>query len=220
MTLAEAISTVATAGGRLVPDDAGHVALVVPDGATITREVLDVLRAHREQLAAVHAPAPARPAAEQARADDLAEYLLEQELPQSTVDLVIYAARLFDVPGQAITIERVKAAAPELFEPGIPMQTTIETVWHKPGGGYFTVPAGTPGLLIPQPWAIADDHARQVIETTVADAKRRRKPLHLPVWLAGEPRALEIDAITLEGVAAPAGADLTPWRSPRQEVAA
>lgn len=219
MTLAEAISTVAVAGCRLVPDDAGGIALVVPEGTTISREVLGVLQAHRQQLGAAHA-VPAAPAPAAAN-DDLAEYLAEKGLPAATAELVVYAARLFEVPGQAITIERVVAdAAPELFEAGIPMQTTIETKWHKPGAGYFTVPAGTVGLLVPQLWAIDDDHARAGIESTIADAKRRGLPLHVPVWLAGEPRAIGMDAITLEGVVPPAGMDLTPWRSRRREVAA
>ncbi|MBM4011705.1 MAG: hypothetical protein FJ286_10040 [Planctomycetes bacterium] len=219
MTLAEAISTVAVAGCRLVPDDAGGVALVVPDGKTIPRAVLDVLRAHREQLGAAHArptpPALAVPA------EDLAEYLAEKGLPAATAELVVYAARLFEVPGQAITIERVVAASEtELFEPGIPMRTTEDIEWHKPGAGYFTVPAGTVGLLVPQLWAIGNEHARAGIESTVAAAKRRGLPLHVPVWLAGEPRAIGMDAITLEGVAVPPGMDLTPWRSQRREVAA
>lgn len=217
MTLAEAISTVAVAGCRLVPDDAGGIALVVPEGTTISREVLGVLQAHRQQLGAAHAV----PAALAAADDDLAEYLAEKGLPEATAELVVYAARLFEVPGQAITIERVVAdAEPELFEPGIPMQTTTETKWHKPGAGYRTVPAGTVGLLVPQLWAIDDDHARAGIESTIADAKRRGLPLHVPVWLAGEPRAIGMDAITLEGVVLPAGMDLTPWRARRREVAA
>lgn len=218
MTLAEAISTVAVAGCRLVPDDAGGIALVVPEGTTISREVLGVLQAHREQLGAAHA-VPAAPGA--VADDDLAEYLVEKGLPAATAELVVYAARLFEVPGQAITIERVVAdAEPELFEAGISMQTTIETKWHKPGAGYFTVPAGTVGLLVPQLWAIDDDHARAGIESTIADAKRRGLALHVPVWLAGEPRAIGMDAITLEGVVPPAGMDLTPWRARRREVAA
>jgi hypothetical protein len=219
MTLAEAISTVAVAGCRLVPDHAGQVVLVVPEGTTISTEVLEVLRAHREQLGAAHAPPAAPPPA--AHADDLGEYLVEKGLPEATADLVVYAARLFEVPGQGISIERVVAdAEPELFEPGIPFLTTIETKWHKPGAGYFTLPAGTVGLLVPQLWAIGDDHARHLVENTIADAKRRGQTLHVPVWLAGEPRALGMDAITLEGVVAPAGMNLTPWRSPATEAAA
>ena len=219
MTLAEAISTVAVAGCRLVPDDAGGIALVVPEGTTISTEVLVVLQAHREQLGAAHAePAAPAPAAAD---DDLAEYLVEKGLPAATAELVVYAARLFEVPGQAITIERVVAdAEPELFEAGIPMQTTTETKWHRPGAGYVVVPAGTVGLLVPQLWAIDDDHARAGIESTIADAKRRGLPLHVPIWMAGEPRAIGMDAITLEGVVLPAGMDLTPWRARRREVAA
>ena len=75
MTLAEAISTVAVAGCRLVPDDAGGIALVVPEGTTISTEVLVVLQAHRQQLGAAHAE-PAAPAPAAAY-DDLAEYLVE-----------------------------------------------------------------------------------------------------------------------------------------------
>jgi len=218
MTLAEAISTVAVAGCRLVPDHAGQVVLVVPEGTTISTEVLEVLRAHREQLGAAHAPPAAPPPA--APADDLGEYLVEKGLPEATADLVVYAARLFEVPGQGISIERVVAdAQPELFEPGIPMQTIVETRWHKPGAGYFTVPAGTVGLLVPQLWAIGDETCHG-IESTIADAKRRGQTLHVPVWLAGEPRAIGMDAITLEGVVAPAGMNLTPWRSPATEAAA
>jgi len=218
MTLAEAISTVAVAGCRLVPDHAGQVVLVVPEGTTISTEVLEVLRAHREQLGAAHAPPAAPPPA--AHSDDLGEYLVEKGLPEATADLVVYAARLFEVPGQGISIERVVAdAQPELFEPGIPMQTIVETRWHKPGAGYFTVPAGTVGLLVPQLWAIGDETCHG-IESTIADAKRRGQTLHVPVWLAGEPRAIGMDAITLEGVVAPAGMNLTPWRSPATEAAA
>jgi hypothetical protein len=219
MTLAEAISTVAVAGCRLVPDLAGGITLVVPEGTTLSTEVLEVLRAHREQLGAAHAPPAAPPPA--APADDLGEYLVEKGLPEATAELVVYAARLFEVPGQAISIERVVAdAEPELFEPGIPFLTTTETKWHKPKAGYFTVPAGTVGLLVPQLWAIGDGHARHGIESTAADARRRGLPVHVPVWLAGEPRALGLDAITLEGVVPPAGMDLTPWRTRPTEAAA
>jgi hypothetical protein len=211
MTLAEAISTMAVAGCRLVPDHAGGLALVVPDGTTMPRQVLEVLRVHREQLVAAHAVPPAPPAAP---ADDLGEYLREKGLGDSTADFVVYAAKLFGVPGQKVTIEAVVAEAePELFEPGIPMQTTIATTWHKRGVGYFNLPAGTAGLLIPQLWAIADADARKQVEATIANAKRRGRPKHVAAWLAGEPRALEIDALTIEGVVLPAGMDRIPWRA-------
>lgn len=219
MTLAEAISTVAVAGCRLVPDNAGGVALVVPDGTTISRVVLEVLRAHREQLAAAHAAPTARPAP--AAADDLHEYLREKGIAEAAAGLVVHAARVFNVPGQAITIERPEQEPePVFFEPGIPILTTTETVWHDPGWGYFTLPPGTLGLAIPQRWAIADDDARQELEATIEDARRQHKPVHVAVWLAGAARALDMTAFTFEGAVTPPGLDLLPWRSPRGAAAA
>jgi hypothetical protein len=210
VTLAEAFTILATSGCRLVPDAETGIALVVPEGTTVPAELLEVMRAHRQQLVAAHATAEA-PAP--ASADDLGDYLREKGIADSTADLVVHAARLFNVPGQAITIERVVAdAEPELFEPGIPVQTTIATKWHKPGVGYFELPAGSLGLLVPQIWAIGDDHARHRVENTIADAKRRGQTLHVPIWLAGEARAIGMDALTVEGVMAPAGVNLTPWR--------
>lgn len=209
MSLADAIAALALAGCRLVADGAGGLTLVVPEGKALPVEVLDTLRANRPQLVAAHA-VPMPPA----KADDLADYLREKGLPDSTADLVVYAARLFNVPGQRITIEQAVATAePELFEPGIPVQTTIATKFHKPGVGYCTIPAGLVGLLIPQIWAIADDHARRGVESVIAEAKRKGQAEHVAVWLAGEPRALAIEEITLEGVVIPAGMDLTPWRA-------
>lgn len=218
MTLAEAISTVAVAGCRLVPDHAAGVALVVPDGTTIPRAVLEVLRAHREQLAAVHAVPTAGPAPgpASAAADDLHEYLREKGIAEAAADLVVHAARVFNVPGQAITIERPEQEPePVFFEAGIPILTTIETEWHDPGRGYFTLPAGTLGLAIPQRWAIADADARQEVEATIEYAKRQHKPVHVAVWLSGAARALDMTAFTFEGAVAPPGLDLLPWRSPR-----
>lgn len=216
MTLAEAISTVAVAGCRLVPDDAGGVALVVPQGTTVAREVLDVLRAHREQLAAVHAPARAA-ASPAPAADDLRDYLRDRGVSAAAAELVVHAAQTFKVPGQAITVEapiddEENGPEPVFFEPGVPLLTTVETQWHRPGQGYYTVPAGTLGLAITQTWAIADDDARQQVEAVIADAKQRHKPLHIPVWLAGEVRALDLPAFTFDGAVAPADMDLLPWR--------
>jgi hypothetical protein len=208
MSLADAIAALALAGCRLVADGAGGLELVVPEGKALPRQVLDTLRAYRQQLLAAHA-VPLPPA----KADDLGDYLREKGIADSTADLVVHAARLFNVPGQRITIEQVVAEAePVLFEPGIPMKTTIPMKFHKPGVGYFTLPAGLVGLLIPQIWAIADDHARRGVESTIAEAKRKGQAEHVAVWLAGEPRALAIEEITLEGVVHPAGIDLTPWR--------
>ncbi len=212
MTLAEAFTILATSGCRILPDGETGIALVVPEGITVPAELLDTLREHKPAIMAAHASAP--PAAPPAASpEELADYLREKGISDSTAGLVVKAAKLFEVPGQAIKIEQVVAEAePELFEPGIPMATTIETRWHKPGEGYVTVPAGTVGLLIPQLWAIADKHARHGVESTIAQAKRQQKILHVPIWLAGEPRAIAMNEITIEGVAAPEDMDLTPWR--------
>jgi hypothetical protein len=217
VTLAEAISTVAMAGCRLVPDNAGSVALVVPEGTNVPREVLDVLRAHREQLAAVHATA-APPPQPSPPADDLGEYLRDRGVSEAAAELVVHAAKTFNVPGQAITFDRPiddeeDGPEPVFFEPGVPILTTMKTVWHRAGSGYFTIPEGTLGLAIPQTWAIADDDAWQQVEAVIAGAKQRHKPLHIPVWLAGEVRALDLPAFTFDGAVAPADMDLLPWRN-------
>jgi hypothetical protein len=210
MTLAEAISTVAVAGCRLVPDHANGVTLVVPDGTTISREVLQVLREHREQLAAVHAEPEAPPAA----GDDLRDYLREKRIADAGAELVVHAARAFNVPGQAITFEQPDdEPEPAFFEPGIPIVTTIDTEWLEAGRGYFILPAGTLGLAIPQRWAIADAGARVEVEAAIDHAKRQHKPVHVGVWLAGAARALDITAFTFEGAVAPPDLDLLPWRS-------
>jgi hypothetical protein len=219
MTLAEAFTTLATAGCRLVPDDAGGVALVVPDGATIPREVLEVLRVHRADIAAAHAVSPA-PAGPSPSADDLREYLTGRGVGEAGIALAVHAAEVFNVPGQGIVHELADdgladEGEPVFFEDGIPIKTTIETMWHETGVGYVTLPAGFPGLAIPQVWAIADAHARQGVENTIATAKKQKKPLHIAVWLAGRERALEMTAITFDGATAPPGADLKPWRSRR-----
>jgi len=159
---------------------------------------------------AAHADAPPAPPA---AADELAGYLIEKGFAESTAELVVHAAELFNVPGQRITIGKVMAEAEsELFEPGIPVQTLVDRKWHKPDVGYFNVPAGTLGLLMPQTWAIRDEHARKGVESVIADAKKRKQILHVAVWLAGEPRAMPMDEITLD-VDAPSGMDLIPWRA-------
>jgi len=224
MTLAEAISTVAAAGCRLVPDDAGGVALVVPEGMTVSRQVLEVLRAHRELLGAAHRRPPASATAAAAadaggaltiEHDDLADYLHEKGVSDTGIELVKLAARIFNVRGESITVE--PPAAPDepvvFFEPGVPIVTTVSTKWHKPGTGYFELPAGTRGLAIPQTWAIADTIARQQLEAAIESARKQGQPTHVAVWLAGEPRALDLDSFTFEGAAATAGLDLLPWRA-------
>jgi hypothetical protein len=221
MTLAEAISTVAVAGCRLVPDHTGGVSLVVPDGTTIPRAVLEVLRAHREQLAAAHATPTVTPGPAAAAAGDLREYLREKGIAEAAADLVVHATRVFNVPGQAITIEHAELEPePVFFEPGVPILTTIDTEWHAPGRGYFTVPAGTLGLAIPQRWAIADADARHEVEAAIDHAKQQHKPVHVAVWLADGVRALDLTAFTFEGAVAPSGLDLMPWRLPRGAAAA
>ena len=48
MTLADVITTIATAGCRIVADHSGGIALEVPPGSTVAADVLAVLSAHRE----------------------------------------------------------------------------------------------------------------------------------------------------------------------------
>ena len=213
MNLAEAFTILATSGCRLVPDPEAGLSLVVPDGRAIPGEVLEVMRAHREQLVAAHA-APVPEAPSPALADDLADYLRDRGLARSSVELVTYAAKLFRVHGQSITIESVvDGAATELFEPGIPIAMKIATEWRTPGVGSFTVPAGTEGLLIPQIWAIADHASRLQVEATMASEKRRGLSGLVVVWLAGEPRVVPMEAITTEGLSVREGVDRTPWVS-------
>lgn len=210
MTLAEVITILATAGCRLVPDPETGLALIVPEGKSLPAAVLEELRKHRAQLVAAHADAPPAPPAS---GDELAGYLIEKGFAESTAELVVHAAELFDVPGQRITIGKVVAEAePELFEPGIPVQTVVHRKWHKPGVGYFNIPAGTLGLLVPQTRAIRDEHARKGVESVIADTKKKKQTLHVPVWLAGEPRSMPMDEITLD-VYGPTGMDLIPWRA-------
>ena len=221
MTLAQAFTELAAAGCRLVPDEAGGVALVVPEGATMAREVLELLRQHREEIAAAHAvPATTAAVESSPAADDIGEYLREKNVTETAIALVVHAAELFGVHGQGIVHEPVgedlgDGLEPVFFENGIPIKTTIETMWHETGVGYVTLPAGFPGLAIPQVWAIADDHARRQVESVIATAKKQKKPLHIPVWLAGRERALEMTAFTFDGAVAPPGTDLMPWRSRR-----
>jgi hypothetical protein len=215
MTLAEAMTAAAMAGCRLVPDDQGGIALVVPDGAALARQVLEVLRANREQIAAAHAGP--RPSADEVVAvpnADLADYLREQGISDVGIEFVELAARVFEVRGERITIEPVgDKSEPVLFEPGIPILTTKATKWHRPRHGYFEIPAGTLGLAIPQPWAIADDHARGIVVATIEAAAKQGRRTHMAVWLEGDARTLDVDSFTFEGAVAPPGLDLLPWRT-------
>ena len=87
------------------------------------------------------------------------------------------------ITGQAITIEQPEQEPePVFFEPGVPILTAIDTEWHTPGRGYFTVPAGTPVRLAPRehrawrwlPWQAA---AEACFSPSNAEAI-----LHLPRW--------------------------------------
>lgn len=205
MTIADAIHELAVAGCRLTTAPDGGIALDVPPGSTVRRQVLDVLRAHRHELAAVAAPAPV---------DDLAEYLGSKGITGTAAELVLHAARTFEIRHDRITVEAEAAAepAPAFFEPGIPALTTIETEWHVAGRGLVPIAAGSLGLLIPQVWAIADDDERIGIEATLDSLRRHKKPPHVPIWLDGKARAIETNLITLEGAVAPSGMNLLPWR--------
>lgn len=236
MTLADAIQSLAISGCRLTAGLDAGITLVVPDGATVDRQVLDVLRAHREQLTPVVSPAVAAaeekekpPGAETdaaasttsaARGDDLAEYLAEKSISGSAAELVLHAAQAFNVRTDRITVEADGPAAepgPTFFEPGVPCLTTIDTEWHEAGIGLVTVPAGTLALAIPQTWAIADPGEQVGIEATLDSLRRHKKPMHVPVWLNGKARAIEHSLITFEGAVAPHGMNLLPWRpTPRR----
>jgi hypothetical protein len=206
MNLADAIHELAVAGCRLTAAPDGGIALDVPPGATVARQVLDVLRAHRQELAAVAAPAPPP-------VSDLADYLSSKGITGSAAELVLRAAQTFEIRHDRITVEAEAAEpSPVFFEPGIPALTTTETEWHVAGRGLVTIPAGTLGLLIPQVWAIADDGERVGIEGMLESLRRHRKPPHVPVWLEGKARAIETNLITFEGAVAPDGMNLLPWR--------
>jgi len=225
MNLADAVHALAITGSRLTAGLDGGITLVVPDGTTVPRQVLDVLRAHREQLAAVVGTSSASDEEKEkppggARGDDLAEYLAEKSITGSAAELVLHAAQAFNVRTDRITVETEATAAepaPTFFEPGVPCLTTIDTEWHEAGIGLVAVPAGTLAIVIPQTWAIADPHEQVGIEATLESLRRHKKPLHLPVWLNGKARAIEHSLITFEGAVAPHGMNLLPWRpTPRR----
>ena len=206
MTLADAITLVATAGCRIVADHSGGIALEVPPGATVAADVLAVLSAHREQLAAVATPA-------EPVAGDLHQYLAIRGITGAAAELVEHAAATFDVKHQAITVERDDAEPePVVFEEGVPLITLIDTVWAAAGGGTSIIPGGTLGLAIPQVWAIADRFERHGIEGILESIKRRKLPRHIPVWLDGHARVIEITLVDFEHAVATPGMNLMPWR--------
>jgi hypothetical protein len=206
MTLADAITLLATAGCRIVADHDGGIALDVPPGSTVTSEVLAVLSAHREQLAAVATPA-------EAPVDDLHQYLAIKGITGSAAELVEHAVATFNVKHQAITIERDEVEAPPVFfEEGVPFITLIDTEWSVAGGGTSIIPGGSLGLAIPQVWAIDDLFERHGIEGILESIKRRKLPRHIPVWLDGHARVIEITLVDFEHAVATPGMNLMPWR--------
>ena len=206
MTLAEAITILATAGCRIVADPSGGIALDVPPGSTVTSEVLAVLSAHREQLAAVATPA-------EATAGDLHQYLAIKGITGSAAELVEHAVATFNVKHQAITVERDHAEPePVFFEEGVPFITLVDTEWAAADGGTSIIPGGSLGLAIPQVWAIDDPFERHGIEGILESIKRRKLPRHIPVWLDGHARVIEITLVDFEHAVATPGMNLMPWR--------
>jgi hypothetical protein len=211
MTLAEAITILATAGCRIVADPSGGIALDVPPGSTVTSEVLAVLSAHREQLAAVATPA-------EATAGDLHQYLGTKGITGAAAELVEHAAATFNVKHQAITVDRDEVdAPPAFFEEGVPFITLVDTEWSAAGGGTSIIPGGSLGLAIPQVWAIDDRFERHGIEAILESIKRRKLPRHIPVWLDGHARVIEITLVDFEHAVATPGMNLMPWRPQTHE---
>jgi hypothetical protein len=222
MTLADCFDLLNRSGCRIVRDGAALTLDIPPGSPPIPVEVLTVLQANREQLVAV-LPEAAAPASREDDLRDLREYLAEKQVSAKAAGMVLHAADIFGVRTDAISIEsdadETGASGPaDLFEPGIPFAMLIDTEWLEPGGGTLAVPAGTVGLAIPQPWAIADDKDRIEIEAAVASHKRRKITGFIPVWLAGRPRLLDAREFTFGGVAAPDGMNLLPWRPASAEV--
>jgi hypothetical protein len=211
VTLADAITTIATAGCRIVADSSGGIALEVPPGSTVAADVLAVLSAHREQLAAVATPA-------EPMAGDLHQYLAIKGITGAAAELVEHAAATFDVKHQAITIDQDEVKAPPVFfEEGVPFITLVDTEWAAAGGGTSIIPGGTLGLAIPQVWAIDDRFERHGIEAILESIKRRKLPRHIPVWLDGHARVIEITLVDFEHAVATPGMNLMPWRPQNHE---
>jgi hypothetical protein len=205
MTLADAFHALTTTGCRLEADPAGGITLIVPDGTTVPAEVLDVLRAHREQLTAALAPPPP--------AGDLRQYLGTKGITCAAAELVEHAAATFNVKHQAITVERDNAEPePVFFQEGVPFITLVDTEWSAAGGGTSIIPGGSLGLAIPQVWAIDDPSERHGIEGILESIKRRKLPRHIPVWLDGQARVIEITLVDFEHAVATPGMNLMPWR--------
>ncbi len=207
MTIAEAVHALAVAGCRLAPGPDGGMTVVVPEGTTVQREALEVLRAHRDQLSGL---VPAKP-----RAADLAEYLAEKKIVGSTAELVLHAARTFNVPIDRITIEGdpPAEAAPVTFEPGIPAITTANAFpATKEGSAQQPLPAGALGLLVPQLWAIHDAAHRAEVEAIREAIRLQGRPVHVPLWMNGRVHLVDHRTITVEGAVAPDGMNLLPWR--------
>jgi hypothetical protein len=205
MTLADAFHALTTTGCRLEANPAGGITLIVPDGTAVPAEVLDVLRAHREQLTA--ALAPPLPAG------DLHQYLGTKGITGAAAELVEHAAATFNVKHQAITVDRDEVdAPPAFFEEGVPFITLVDTEWSAAGGGTSIIPGGSLGLAIPQVSAIVDRFERHGIEGILESIKRRKLPRHIPVWLDGHARVIEITLVDFEHAVATPGMNLMPWR--------
>jgi hypothetical protein len=207
MTLADAFHLLSTSGCRLSATTDGAVALTVPDGAVVPSAVLEVLRDHREQLVAALAPPSPRPA------DDLRDYLGTKGITGKAAALVEHAVQVFSIRHDRITVDRHDAELEvAVVEPGVPFLTLTDTEWASPAGGTSIILGGTLGLAIPQVWAIADRFDRHGIEAILDSIKRRKLPRHIPVWLDGHARVIEITLVDFEHAVATPGMNLMPWR--------
>jgi hypothetical protein len=207
MTLADAFHLLNTSGCRLKATPDGGIAVTVPEGAVVPAAVLDVLRNHREHLVAALVPASA-PAEV-----DLRDYLGTKGIAGEAAALVENAVQVFRIRHDRITVER-DHSKPEVavVEPGVPFLTLADTEWASPAGGTSIIPGGTLGLAIPQVWAIADRFDRHGIEAILESIRRRKLPRHIPVWLDGHARVIEITLVDFEHAVATPGMNLMPWR--------
>lgn len=106
---------------------------------------------------------------------------------------------------------------PVFFEEGVPFITLVDTEWSAVGGGTSIILGGTLGLAIPQVWAIGDRFKRHGIEAILESIKRRKLPPHIPVWLDGHARVIEITLVNFEHAVATPGMNLMPWRPQHQQ---